>query len=156
MYLPRLPARSADIYTVRIFNPSTRPSSLASLKSAVRREGGSVVVDLMDGKGFMYVSLHSTPILSNISKRACINNNRFSMPPGSHDPLTGYQHGRLLEEGCIQVTKTTLEKENWRRSVGSSDDDGEVENEEDRRPRSGNGKEHENLRLQWRWTEVKR
>lgn len=79
---------------------------------------------------------------------------RFSMPPNSHDPLTGYQHGRLLEEGCIQVTKTTLEKEDWRRSVGSSDDDGEVENEEDGGRESG--KEHENMHLQWTWTELKR
>lgn len=57
-----------------------------------------------------------------------------------------------MEEGCIQVTKTTLEKENWRRSVGSSDD-GEVENEDGR---GESGKDHENLHLQWTWTELKR
>jgi hypothetical protein len=66
------------------------------------------------------------------------------MPPGSSNPLTGYGHGNLLEEGCVSIMKTSLKKENRRRSesVGSSD-------EED-------VQEHENLKLQWTWTELKR
>jgi hypothetical protein len=66
------------------------------------------------------------------------------MPLGQPNPLTVYQHGRLLEEGCIQVTKTAVEKEGRERcgSVGSSDEDEEGE--------------HPNLRLQWTWSEVKR
>jgi hypothetical protein len=73
------------------------------------------------------------------------------MPPGQPNPLTVYQHGRLLEEGCIQVTKTVLEKEEKERCeslVGSSDEDeGNMRDEEE---------EHPNLRMQWTWSEVKR
>jgi hypothetical protein len=66
------------------------------------------------------------------------------MPLGQPNPLTLYQHGRLLEEGCIQVMKTTVEKEGGERrgSVGSSDED-----EDGELP---------SLRLQWTWNEGKR
>jgi hypothetical protein len=78
------------------------------------------------------------------------------MPPNTQDPLTGYHHGNLLEEGCIQVTKT-IGKDVMRRceSVGSSDDD-----EQDDKSSHMMGEEgvedHANLRMQWTWTELKR
>jgi hypothetical protein len=73
------------------------------------------------------------------------------MPPNTQNPLTGYLHGNLLEEGCIELTKTVLEKEDKRgfeglceSAAGSSD-----EEEEDT-------EYHENLHLKWTWTEIKR
>jgi hypothetical protein len=72
------------------------------------------------------------------------------MPPNTPNPLTGYGHGNLLEEGCISVTKTTPEKQIIGRcgSVGSSSDEDEEREEE--------LKDHENLRMQWTWTQLKR
>jgi hypothetical protein len=75
------------------------------------------------------------------------------MPPNTTNPLTVYGHGNLLEEGCISITKTSLEKESRRRcdSVGSSDE----EDEKSERGEEG-VEEHPNLRLQWNWSEMKR
>jgi hypothetical protein len=80
------------------------------------------------------------------------------MPSGTPNPLTGYRQGRLLEEGCIQVTKTILERESagdmqglkQEESVGSSSDEEDVDNGR------GRVKDHPNLRLQWTWSEMKR
>lgn len=38
---------------VRIFNSSTRPSVIANLKKAVTSSGGTFIVDLVEGRGFM-------------------------------------------------------------------------------------------------------
>jgi hypothetical protein len=76
------------------------------------------------------------------------------MPPGISNPLTGYVHASLLEEGCIELTQTVLKtNEGGKNGVevvimeggGSSD-----EEEED------DAKDHENLHLKWTWTELKR
>jgi hypothetical protein len=76
------------------------------------------------------------------------------MPPSTSNPLTGYVHANLLEEGYIELTKTVLENaEDGKNGVemvvmeggGSSD-----EEEED------DAKDHENLQLKWTWTELKR
>jgi hypothetical protein len=79
------------------------------------------------------------------------------MPPDTQDPLTGYQHGNLLEEGCIQVTRTTMGKESRRRceSVESSDDD-EGDDKSDRTMEEEETEDHANLHMQWTWTELKR
>jgi hypothetical protein len=72
------------------------------------------------------------------------------VPSGQPNPLTVYQHGKLLEEGCIQVTKTALEKEQREKceSLGSSSDEDEGEARDDEQ-------EHPNLRMQWTWSEIK-
>ncbi|KAL5117117.1 hypothetical protein ACEQ8H_004942 [Pleosporales sp. CAS-2024a] len=122
-----IPELSADTYTVRIFDPASRPTLLRSLRNVVQSRGGIVNVELVEGRGFI-----------------------FSMPFNSANPLTGYGNANLLEEGCISITKTTLAKESRRRrsSVGSSDEDEELS--------EGDVQDHENLRMQWRWTELKR
>jgi hypothetical protein len=74
------------------------------------------------------------------------------MPPNTANPLTGYVHGNLLEEGCIELTKMVLEKEKGieliMREIAESGDDEEEDEEE--------GKDHENLHLKWTWTELKK
>jgi hypothetical protein len=74
------------------------------------------------------------------------------MPLNTTNPLTGYVHGNLLEEGCIELTKTVLEKGGEKQGVevlatesGASSDEEEEE-----------VRDHENLHLKWTWTEVKR
>jgi hypothetical protein len=73
------------------------------------------------------------------------------MPPNTANPLTGYVHGNLLEEGCIELTKTVSEKEKGIevivREIAESGDD-EEEDEE--------GRDHENLHLKWTYTELKK
>jgi hypothetical protein len=49
----RLPTRPADIYTVRIFNPSTQPGLFGKLRNEVEERGGSVLVELGEGRGLM-------------------------------------------------------------------------------------------------------
>jgi hypothetical protein len=80
------------------------------------------------------------------------------MPLNTANPLTGYVHAELLEEGCIELTKTVVEKEDEKRGLevlceselgSSSDEDEEVGVGED------NGEDHANLHLKWTWTEVK-
>jgi hypothetical protein len=54
MAMPRLiPTRPADIYTVRIFEPSVRPGLLSTLRDAIRERGGTVVMELVEGRGLM-------------------------------------------------------------------------------------------------------
>ncbi|KAH3915412.1 hypothetical protein HBI56_166100 [Parastagonospora nodorum] len=117
--------QAIESYTVRILDPSSRPSLHTKLRQAVEESGGVVSVDLVEGRGFI-----------------------FTMPSNTSHPLTGYGHGNLLEEGCVSITRTSLEKESRRScsSAGSSDD--EVEEEEVR--------DHQNLRKQWTWTELKK
>ena len=55
MYMPRLPPRPAQVYTVRIIDPNLRPKLLKRLREVVRSAGGMEIVDLMEGRGFMYV-----------------------------------------------------------------------------------------------------
>ncbi|KAF2035203.1 hypothetical protein EK21DRAFT_84823 [Setomelanomma holmii] len=126
MYMPRLPARPADVYTVRIVDPNLRPGLLKRLREVVRGAGGIEIVELVGKSGFI-----------------------FSTPHNAQDPLTGYQHGGLLEEGCIDITKTVLEKENKSRRCDSSRSSDEEEEEAD----DGHGRDHPNLKLQWEWTE---
>jgi len=70
------------------------------------------------------------------------------------NPLTGYQHGGLLEEGRVQVTRTVLGKDGGLSTrcegVGSGDEDEDELIDED------DTGEHPNLRMQWTWTDVKR
>lgn len=78
----------------------------------------------------------------------------FSMPMNAPNPLTGYQHGGLLEEGRVQVTRTVLGKDGGLSTrcegVGSGDEDEDELIDED------DTGEHPNLRMQWTWTDVKR
>jgi hypothetical protein len=73
------------------------------------------------------------------------------MPPNTANPLTGYVHGNLLEEGCIELMKTVSEKEKEIgvvvREIAESGDDDEEDEE---------GRDHENLHLKWTWTELKK
>ncbi|KAF2824263.1 hypothetical protein CC86DRAFT_52666 [Ophiobolus disseminans] len=125
MYLPRFPHRPADIYTVRVFDASMQPNLFRRLRNTVVESGGTMIVELVEGRGFI-----------------------FSMPNSAPNPLTSYQQGSAMEEGRIQVTKTTLEKEETSSrsgSVGSIEGEDEVETEE-----------HPNLKMQWTWTDTKR
>jgi hypothetical protein len=74
------------------------------------------------------------------------------MPPNTANPLPGYVHGNLLEEGCMELTKMVLEKEKGIelivREIAESGDDEEEDEEE--------GKDHENLHLKWTWTELEK
>jgi hypothetical protein len=73
------------------------------------------------------------------------------MPPNTANPLTGYVHGNLLEEGCIELTKTVLEREGGKQGVEMLvTDSGASSDEEEEEVR-----DHENLHLKWTWTEVK-
>jgi hypothetical protein len=47
---------AANIYTLRIFEPTLRPNLLATLRAAIAEGGGTVVGDLVGKGGFMYVS----------------------------------------------------------------------------------------------------
>jgi hypothetical protein len=71
------------------------------------------------------------------------------MPPGTSNPFTGYVHANLLEEGCIELTKTVLEKEGVEVMVSESGVSSDEEEEDD-------AKDHKNLHLKWTWTELKR
>lgn len=83
------------------------------------------------------------------------------MPHNAPDPLATYQCARYMEEGCIQVTKTVLDKEGggvqkhscekmkreWPDDQSEEDDSGTGEEDVD---------DHPNLRMKWRWTELSR
>ncbi|KAF3043784.1 hypothetical protein E8E12_010246 [Didymella heteroderae] len=102
MFGPNLPLRPADIYTIRI-TPHEASTSLAmSLRRLVTAAGGTFMISLMEGPGFI-----------------------FRMPTAAPCPLTSYLHGGLLEEGCIHVSKMRLEKEAEEESDSESvqDDD---------------------------------
>jgi len=53
MYMPRIPTRPADIYTVKILEPGSRPNLLRDLRNIVAASGGTVIVELMERSGFM-------------------------------------------------------------------------------------------------------
>ncbi|KAH8728967.1 hypothetical protein GQ44DRAFT_768834 [Phaeosphaeriaceae sp. PMI808] len=135
MYAPRIRQRPADVYTVRIFDPRSRPRLLRELKDAVSSCGGKFIAELVENRGFI-----------------------FSLPPNTPNPWTNYQHGKLLEEGCIHVTKVEREADstdNRQRyeqceSVKSSDD------EEDSVSMEENVDDHPKLKMQWTWTELKK
>jgi hypothetical protein len=55
MYISQTTTQRADTYTVRIFDPSSRPNLLANLRRVVEERGGVVGVDMVEGRGFMYV-----------------------------------------------------------------------------------------------------
>jgi hypothetical protein len=63
--------------------------------------GGTLISDLVENKGFMFV----VPCFIS-STTAHLT--RFSMASNAPSPLSIYAQGRWLEEGRIQVTKTSL------------------------------------------------
>jgi hypothetical protein len=75
------------------------------------------------------------------------------MPPAAQNPLTGYQHGGLLEEGCIVVTKAVLRREDPTGRKGLERYSRPGGTEEEAREEEY-GKNHPNLGLQWEWTEA--
>lgn len=80
---------------------------------------------------------------------------RFTMPTTAPSPLTSYLHGGLLEEGCVHISKTTLEKEepvtrHTKCAPSSMDEDSsDAESVEE------DDADHPSLRMQWNWTELK-
>lgn len=55
MFVPHLPTRPADIYTVRITQHEAQTSLALSLRKLVIAAGGTFMISLMDGPGFMSV-----------------------------------------------------------------------------------------------------
>lgn len=53
MFVPYLPARPADIYTVRITQHEAQTSVAMSLRKLVTAAGGTFMISLMEGPGFM-------------------------------------------------------------------------------------------------------
>lgn len=76
------------------------------------------------------------------------------MPTTAPCPLTSHLHGGLLEEGCIHISKTRLEKEGVEErkkceELGGDEDASDAESVEE-------DAEHSGLRMQWSWTELKK
>lgn len=85
-----------------------------------------------------------------------LKNSSFAMPHNAPDPLQSYQHARWLEEGCIHVTKTVLEKEEKITKAHNTRYVDERWEEEERSSEDGEEVvDHPNLRMQWRWTELR-
>lgn len=86
----------------------------------------------------------------------------FSLPPHAPNPLTSYAHARWLEEGCLYVSKTTLEERDACRKAAQnvqwrfSTSEAELEGESGGKDMSFDDKDHPNLRLQWTWSELQR
>jgi hypothetical protein len=55
VFMPQTPARPADVYTLRISDADARPDLLSRLRGAVTDMGGTVDVDVVEGRGFMCV-----------------------------------------------------------------------------------------------------
>jgi hypothetical protein len=55
LFALQTPTRQADVYTLRICGRDARPDLLSQLRSAVTDMGGTVVVDVVEGRGFMCV-----------------------------------------------------------------------------------------------------
>jgi hypothetical protein len=55
LFALQTPTRQADVYTLRICGRDARPDLLSRLRSAVTDMGGTVVVDVVEGRGFMCV-----------------------------------------------------------------------------------------------------
>ncbi|KAF2995110.1 hypothetical protein E8E13_004125 [Curvularia kusanoi] len=108
MYVPYLPSRPVDIYTVRITQHDAQTSISMSLRKLVAAAGGTFMLSLTEGPGFM-----------------------FRMPTTAPCPLTSYLHGGLLEEGCIHVSKMRLEKQHVSRVESEEESDAESVEEDD-------------------------
>ncbi|KAJ8106849.1 hypothetical protein OPT61_g9268 [Boeremia exigua] len=89
MFVPCMPSRPADIYTIRVTEHEAQTSLTMSLRRLVAAAGGTFMINLIEGSGFM-------------------------MPTTAPCPLTSYLHGGLLEEGRIHVSRLRLEKEETR------------------------------------------
>ncbi|KAJ4985931.1 hypothetical protein SVAN01_08620 [Stagonosporopsis vannaccii] len=125
MFVPNMPSRPADIYTVRIVEHEAQTSLTMSLRKVVTAAGGTFMINLMEGPGFI-----------------------FRMPATAPSPLTPFLHGRALEEGCIHVSKMRLEKED-RKEASVEEDSSDAESV------VGEEAEHLGLRMKWNWTELK-
>lgn len=53
MYVPSIPSRPADIYTVRISAYTASTSLAMSLRRLVAAAGGTFMISLLEGPGFM-------------------------------------------------------------------------------------------------------
>lgn len=53
MFVPNIPTRPADIYTVRIQEHEAQTSLAMSLRRLVTAAGGTFMISLMEGPGFM-------------------------------------------------------------------------------------------------------
>lgn len=53
MFVPNMPSRPADIYTVRIAEHEAQTSLTMSLRKMVTAAGGTFMINLMEGPGFM-------------------------------------------------------------------------------------------------------
>jgi hypothetical protein len=53
MYISQSITQPADTYTVRIYDPSSRPNLLANLRRVVEERGGIVNGNMVEGRGFM-------------------------------------------------------------------------------------------------------
>lgn len=56
MFVPHMPSRPADIYTIRISDHEAQTSLAMSLRKLVTAAGGTFMINLMEGPGFVYVS----------------------------------------------------------------------------------------------------
>lgn len=53
MFMQTMPSRPADIYTVRITEHEAQTSLTMSLRKIIAAAGGTFMVSLMEGPGFM-------------------------------------------------------------------------------------------------------
>jgi len=53
MFVPNIPPRPADIYTVKIAEHEAQTSLTMSLRKLVTAAGGTFMINLMEGPGFM-------------------------------------------------------------------------------------------------------
>ncbi|KZM21066.1 uncharacterized protein EKO05_0011147 [Ascochyta rabiei] len=128
MFVP-MPPRPADVYTIRIADHEAQTSLSMSLRKLVTAAGGTFMISLMEGPGFI-----------------------FRMPTTAPCPLTSFIHGGLLEEGCIHVSKMRLgeEKEPKKKDGGLSAEEESSDAESVEEEDVG----HPGLRMQWNWTEL--
>jgi hypothetical protein len=86
------------------------------------------------------------------------------MPREVSDSVLGYQYARWLEEGRTHGAETKLKKEDSANVGGgevyNEDEDESVEesdlNDDEKGTCGGeDGEEHLNLRMQWKWTELR-
>lgn len=53
MFVPHMPSRPADIYTIRISDHEAQTNLAMSLRRLVIAAGGTFMINLMEGPGFM-------------------------------------------------------------------------------------------------------
>ena len=79
------------------------------------------------------------------------------------NPLTNYVHARWLEEGCLRVSKTTLERQHrtqarrkseWHGSTSEKEEEDDGENSVDGGT-DDDCEDHPNMHLRWTWSELK-